>query len=179
MSKPHHNETETAVTKVVDLDGLMMFGYSMAKKIIEEDNQEVSMVFLAQNDKGEITVAMCPEGWRTDAERDALLAKLKVMFKQAGIVRYAHSSEAWCLKTNDREELRRVSAERGVHKHPLRSEIYMLVGVDKDRMVHRTWEIVRTPNNTRKLTTQPVTSADSSIPGDELDFPSPLAGLLR
>lgn len=93
-------------------------------------------VFLAVAGDGSCNVCMTP--WRSEAEKVAVLERLRSLFRDQGVVRYAHVSEAW-TRSFTPEEMR-VRGDREVSSYDDREERLFMLVVDADE---GTWAAYR------------------------------------
>jgi len=115
----------------------------VCRRMIEEENEEVitRIVGIAGD---ELLYIVCP--WRSQRERDGILAKVTAIFRQKKVSAYLTIAEAWMGEEQD-----------GLpSQNPAREEVLLIAGVDKvqNQKFMRTYPIKNNVDGTRTLETE-------------------------
>lgn len=122
----------------MDLKELMQMGLERAANHIAKSpaNDEVVPHFIGTDGKN-ISVYMTP--WNGEFEKALTIAKLRTLFAEHGIIRYAMVSEVWCIARNaDSPDERRPPSQC-----PDRQERLMVLGVEYGGSQHAYCDIIR------------------------------------
>jgi hypothetical protein len=135
----------------VPLDALLRRASRMAEDIFAKDG-EISMFWLAENAVGEqvniLTPVIVPDGTSPSEHKDRLVAKVRELFREKEIVRYARASECWTLNTEksgiEHDQFDAYMRQHGtLANHLDRVEMVMIEAVDGRELIYATREIIR------------------------------------
>ena len=99
--------TPNDLTEPARLRRLMLTALDIERKTIVE-GRAVRPKFLAEDGLGNVMMFLAD--WRDERDKGAMLAALKIAFRQKGVVRYVMISEAWMAEQKEGDE--RMPSER-------------------------------------------------------------------
>jgi hypothetical protein len=124
----------------VTLDAFLRRASRHAENIFNEDG-ELEFYIIAQLADGKVDIMVVPDATRGSppdaaaAFRDSLAIKLREMFRDRGVVKYAVIAEYWMGKMPPVGE--------SISTDPDRQEVVAILAADKDRGIYATREIIR------------------------------------
>lgn len=143
--------------KPQSVEELMDFAEKQARAIIEEKGDEAQSMFLAQTLDNQMLVIAAL--WANEYEKVQILEGVKKLFKEKNVDRYVHISEAWASSNMQRHEQGFTPSQ-----DPDRREVLIILGVDRNRVLHRSWEI-ETEGEIRKIGTMKMLPEGTKITG--------------
>jgi hypothetical protein len=108
--------------------------------LVLKHEPELVPVFHMLDEEGNGVVA--PVIWRDEAEKSAILARLRMLMKQEGIVAYSMVSEAWAA-VQPKDWKPGMPDGPMPSERPDRKEVVIAIAADKTRAISRSWDIVR------------------------------------
>lgn len=120
--------------------------YGVRRIYAADPKHELMAMFHCRPQSGPDLVIATP--WRNEFEKVAVLAKLRTIFRERGIVAYASIGEAWCsmsttIKPRPDGSIPRFYPGDPPSQQPDRFEVLMIMATDGTTVKSRAWRMKR------------------------------------
>ncbi len=138
--------------KPVPLEALLRRVSRMAEAMFDKRG-DIDPIWLVENAKGEqrtlVTPVVTPTPLAAADEKKRIITKMRELFAENEVVRYARALEAWTLKapepemTKEQAALRYAAMGYTFANHPDRREVVQIDGEDATEVLHAFRDIIR------------------------------------